>query len=231
LWARTMTFADCRAIKPPPDEAALCPNGVHQDAASEYVWDPRSAINRLPGGPAANNDLARRFALRAIAAQPLDYLGEVARNTALTFPWTPVRHPDRIRPAFGFSQGRWPLPANSLVAQVRRDYDPAIRDIRSVEPYAAFLVAYQYPAYVRGPFLAAILLAGLAGLRRGALLPWSVAMCLLVAPVAVLDFDHRYVMPVIPVGCLAAALALPHPRARSARAELNRKITAAKGNP
>ncbi|MFC7585904.1 hypothetical protein ACFQYP_20810 [Nonomuraea antimicrobica] len=96
--------------------------------------------------------------------------------------------------------------------KVKREYDPDIRAQSSVSPYADFLIAYQYPAYLRGPLLGAILLLGAAGavLRpRTALLPWAVAMGLLVGPVMVLDFDHRYVLPVIPVACLAAALALP----------------------
>jgi hypothetical protein len=32
------------------------------------------------------------------------------------------------------------------------------------------------------------------------------AVFLLVAPVAVLDFEHRYVLPVVPLACIAAAL-------------------------
>ena len=107
-------------------------------------------------------------------------------------------------PAFGFARGRWAPPRiePSLAA-----YDPGNDGVyRSVEPYSAFLRAYQYPAYLRGPFLAAILLLGAFGLRRGALLPWATAATLLVAPVAALDFDHRYVLPVVPVACMAAAL-------------------------
>ncbi|NUS01631.1 MAG: hypothetical protein HOV97_03600, partial [Nonomuraea sp.] len=55
-----------------------------------------------------------------------------------------------------------------------------------------------------------LLLGGLGsiGRRRAALLPWAFAVFLLVAPVAALDFDHRYVLPAIPFACVAAALAV-----------------------
>ncbi|MEV4115001.1 glycosyltransferase family 39 protein [Nonomuraea sp. NPDC049695] len=210
LWARTMTFADCSIIKPPPEQAVLCPNGTVLDAASEYVWDPRASLNRLPGDRFAHNDLARSFALRAIAAQPLDYLREVVRDTSLAFTWEPVAHPKRMTPSTAFSRGTWPLPSGyPLIDQVRNDYDPDIRGMRSVEPFASVLAAYPYPWFLHGTLFGVLLLAGGVGAvvrRRPVALPWSFAMFLLVAPVAALDFDHRYVLPAIPVACVAAAL-------------------------
>ncbi|WP_245647142.1 hypothetical protein [Microtetraspora niveoalba] len=211
LWARTMTFADCAVIAPPPELAPLCPNGAVQDAASEYVWDAEASINLLPGGRFAHNERARDFALRAIAAQPLDYLRDVLADTSIAFHWTPVAHPARTVPAFGFARGIWPLPDQPLVAEVRGTYASDVAAMRSAGPWADVLIAYQRLAYLRGPVLAAILLTGALGavLRPGrAALPWAVAMGLLVGPVAVLDFDHRYVLPVVPVACLAAALAV-----------------------
>lgn len=211
LWARTMTFADCSVIKPPPRLAPLCPNGTVVDAASEYVWAPTASLNLLPGGRYANNDLARDFAVRAILAQPFDYVRDVLRDTSIAFAWTPIPHPKRVTPAYGFSEGTWPFPRQPLIDRMKREYDPDIRPLYSVRPYSTFLVAYQYPTHLRGPLLAALLLAGAAGAvlrRRTALLPWVVAMGLLVGPVAVLDFDHRYVLPVYPLASLAAALAL-----------------------
>ncbi|MFI7701320.1 phospholipid carrier-dependent glycosyltransferase [Nonomuraea sp. NPDC049480] len=213
LWARTMTFADCSVIRPGPDLAALCPNGTVLDAASEYVWDPRAPLNRLPGDRFAHNDLARSFALAAIAAQPLDYLREVARDTSLAFTWQPVAHPARMTPSTTFPRGSWPLPEeHALVGKVRQEYDPDLRGMRSVEPYASVLAVYQYPWFLHGSLFGVVLLAGGAGVLarpRSALLPWSFAVFLLVAPVAALDFDHRYVLPAIPMACVAAALAVP----------------------
>ncbi|MBB6545705.1 hypothetical protein [Nonomuraea rubra] len=213
LWARTMTFADCSRIQPPPDLAPLCPNGTVLDAASEYVWAPGSSLNRLPGDRFAHNDRARSFAVAAIAAQPFDYLREVVEDTALAFTWQPVAHPKRVSAHTTFPRGSWPLPEqHALIGKVRGEYDSDIRGMRSVEPFASVLAAYPYPWLLHGPVFGVLLVAGGAGaLRRGrraALLPWSFAMFLLVAPVAALDFDHRYVLPAIPFACLAAALAL-----------------------
>jgi hypothetical protein len=210
LWARTMTFADCNKIKPPTAEMPLCPNGHTEDAASEYYWARDAPVNQMPGGPEKNDDLARSFAVRAIIAQPTDYLRSVFHDVSLTFHWTPARHPKRVTPAWGFKKGWWPAAApREALAELRRYDHTADGTYYSVEPYAKIIRAYQYPGYMRGPYLAAILLTGLVAAlrRRGALLPWSAAMTLLVAPVAALDFDHRYVLPVVPLACIAAALA------------------------
>jgi hypothetical protein len=44
--------------------------------------------------------------------------------------------------------------------------------------------------------------------RRGtSMLPWFTAVALLVAPIAVADFDYRYLIPVIPFACMGAGLA------------------------
>ncbi|MGV9326372.1 hypothetical protein [Streptosporangium sandarakinum] len=209
LWARTMTFADCSEIRPPAAEARLCPNGTVVDAASEYVWAADASLNRLPGDRFSHNDLARSFAVHAIAAQPLDYLREVASDASLAFAWTPVRHPKRIVPALTFPVGSWPLPSFPLIDQVRREYDPAIREMSSVAPYDAFFTTYRYPNVLHGPLFGVLLLLGglgAIGRRRAALLPWAVAMFLFLGPIAALDFDHRYMLPAIPVACAAAAL-------------------------
>ncbi len=211
LWARTMTFADCSVIKPSPAEARLCPNGTVVDAASEYVWAPSASLNRLPGDRFSHNDLARSFALRAIAAQPFAYLRDVLRDASLAFAWTPVRHPKRLSPARDFPVGSWSLPRNPLIDKVRKEYDHDIRGMASVQPYARILAAYRYPDILGGPLLAAMLLAGglgSLGRRRPSLLPWLVAVALFLGPIAVLDFDHRYVLPAVPPACLAAAIAV-----------------------
>jgi hypothetical protein len=39
------------------------------------------------------------------------------------------------------------------------------------------------------------------------MLPWATGVVLLVTPIAVSDFDYRYLLPVLPFACLAAGLA------------------------
>ena len=86
LWSRTMSFANCSVIKPPADEAALCPTSSHRMAASSFIWQARSPLNKIPGGKfsAEKNRLAQDFALRAIAAQPGDYAGAVLHDFMLS---------------------------------------------------------------------------------------------------------------------------------------------------
>ena len=49
--------------------------------------------------------------------------------------------------------------------------------------------------------------------RAGSMLPWVTAIVLLVFPIAVADFDYRYLLPVLPFACLAAGLAFGPARA------------------
>ena len=50
------------------------------------------------------------------------------------------------------------------------------------------------------------------------MLPWFTAVALLVAPIAVADFDYRYLIPVIPFACMAAGLGFAPRRAGTAAA-------------
>jgi hypothetical protein len=97
---------------------------------------------------------------------------------------------------------------------------------RVITVFAAPILLWNRLVFTYGPLLALIFLAGLGGLfsiRRTAgrritgfrlrwaprgttMLPWVTAVALLVFPIAIADFDYRYLLPVIPFACLAAGL-------------------------
>src|SRR6266498_3246702 len=106
LWSRTMSFASCAVIKPPPDLIALCPDrqpgALAQPVASrrllpkQYLCDHQTWMwtsHTAPGGivpdteafTSFNNQRALRFALRAIEAQPLGYARVVAHDVSKPF--------------------------------------------------------------------------------------------------------------------------------------------------
>ena len=102
--------------------------------------------------------------------------------------------------------------------------------------FALPIAVYQRAVFTYGPLLALIFLLGLGGLfkvtarrtgrgvrslfaaatlksvrlhwapRGTSMLPWIAAVSLLVAPIAIADFDYRYLIPVIPFAALAAGL-------------------------
>ncbi len=239
LWSRTMSFADCAVIRPPASERPLCPpsgrDGAPRIAASLYIWDGNSPLLRMPGGrfSARTNTLALNFALRAIAAQPGGYAAAVGHDFALSFTWSRPVHPDAgIVDRYQFSDATtaW-VPATmrtlggGTVAGDQAAYDrgqPA--PTRAVQPFASWLVTYQRYVFLPGTLFGVILLGGLAAMivRRRALgaLPWAFAVTIALVPPMVADFDLRYLVPAVPVACLAAALAFaprPSPQARGQR--------------
>ena len=230
LWSRTMSFANCAVIRPPADERTLCPPSggrAPRIASSLYIWSGASALLRMPGGrfSARTNALALNFALRAIAAQPGGYATAVGHDFALSFAWNRPVHPDAgIVDRYQFSDATtaWVpatmrTPGGGTVAGDQAAYDagpPA--PTRAVQPFASWLVSYQRYAYLPGTLLGVILLGGLVVMivRRRALggLPWAFAVTILLVPPMIVDFDLRYLVPAVPVACLAAALAFaPRP--------------------
>jgi hypothetical protein len=242
LWGRVSSFAECSVIRPPAAEAEVCPSGPPSSRTppGDYIWHAPQ-VHDIAGGPvsAANDALLRGFALRAIEAQPLGYLHSVLSGLALSVEWPRRPYPDagtvsyyyfRLEPQAVPASHSW-IPGGTAYADAVRygRADPS----RVVRPFAVLIDGYQRVFYTYGPLFGLIMLAGLGGVlrirrnrltwspRTGSMLPWATAVVLLVFPVAVADFDYRYLLPVLPFACLAAALAFAPARAgRSGGAEL-----------
>ncbi|WP_204016309.1 hypothetical protein [Sphaerimonospora thailandensis] len=227
LWSRTMTFADCAVMRPAKELAVLCPPPGPRMAAPAYIWDAGSPLQR------AGKDrerLAGEFASLAIRSQPVDFLLTGLRDALWAFEWDRRVYPSPgPQSAYVFPETIKPFnekiaSAGRTATELTTAYQGSSGATRVVEPYAGWLRAYQQAGFVRGPVLAAILLAGLCGViarRWAALLPLAAATALLMLPPLIAAFDHRYVVPVVPLACLAAGLALGVRRAaRSAAADV-----------
>ncbi len=85
---------------------------------------------------------------------------------------------------------------------------------RLQEPWAGLISRYQDHVHLPGPLFGLIMLTGLAGVvvprRRTAAgaLVWAAAAIVMILPVAEHEYTYRYVIPAVPLACLAAALAL-----------------------
>ncbi|WP_345557500.1 hypothetical protein [Nonomuraea rosea] len=228
LYARTMAFADCAKMDPPADLKVLCdPRPPEQRPPSqEYIWAKDAPLVLLPGitFTKENDDLAARFAMLAITRQPLDYAASVLTELGRTFAWGRPVYPDPE--IYGYYQfpvtppgppGRYPAQVGAEYAKL---YEQGAIGTKIVEPYAGWLRAYQSIARLPGPVLLGVLLvppvAAMVRRRKGMrlaespawLVPWSAAVVLLITPAAAAEFDYRYVLPAVPLACLAAALSI-----------------------
>ncbi|WP_433415180.1 hypothetical protein ACQP1V_36785 [Microtetraspora malaysiensis] len=234
LWSRTMTFADCTKMDPAPRLTPLCPTEPRL-AAPAYIWDATSPLQRVG---AKREELAGEFASLAIRSQPLDFLRTGLSDALWAFEWERRVYPSPgPQSAYVFPDSAKPFPdkiasAGRTATQLTTAYQGSSGESRVVEPWAGWLRAYQEQGYLRGPFLAVILLIGLGGLfvRRWAVIPpLAAAAALLFAPPMIAAFDHRYIVPVVPLACLAAGLALGARRsaAPDVQPDQRRKVSAA----
>ena len=222
MYAGVATFANCADFNPPTSERRLCLNvpASERKWPDYYIW--AGPLAKVPGGSFGEraDGLGKGFALRAISAQPLDYLRTVAGSFAEDFlppPSASASSPAERNRALHLNEFMFPAaprePSSPRVAHVYSSYDPAAPGLRIVQPYAGWIRAYQRYIVVLGPLLALIVLLGLGGVivawrRWGglALLPWLVGLCLLAAPAAIAESYPRYLVGDIPPLCVAAAL-------------------------
>jgi Dolichyl-phosphate-mannose-protein mannosyltransferase len=240
LWGRVSSFAECSVINPPVSEQAICPSGTPSSRTppGDYIWHAPEVHHMANGGPvtAANDAKLRDFAIRAVKAQPFGYLRAVLGGLALSVEWPRHPYPD-VGTVYFYSFHRTPYPIPQHHSWVKggtaysdaQEYGHAIPS-RVVRPVATLMVVYQRVFYTYGPLFGLIMLTGLGGVlrlrfrrgrlprlswspRTGSMLPWATAVVLLVFPIAVADFDYRYLLPVLPFACLAAGLAFAPARA------------------
>jgi hypothetical protein len=244
LWGRVSSFAECSVIKPPADELPICPTGAPSSRTppGDYIWHAPQ-VHDIPGGPvsSANNALLTNFAIRAVVAQPFGYAVSVLKNLALAVEWPRHKYPDAGTVTYYY----FPLQPQRIPNLLNHEWIPggtAYQDALRyghanpstiVEPFAALITLYEHIIYTWGPLFGLILLTGLGGVvrieglrqrqprlvwsrRAGSMMPWVTGVVLLVTPIAVADFDYRYLLPVLPFACLGAGLAFAPARVRPA---------------
>jgi hypothetical protein len=218
LYGRVQSFANCAVMKPPASLAPLCDPRPpdRRPIAVEYIWSKSDPLWKFHKGlfdPRVNT-LAQRFAVRAIEDQPLSYLRVVAADTWRAFGWNHNVNFDRQTNVLYLFSDPPPQIPSWADWKALRAFQPGLGQTRAVQPFAGFLGAYQRQVYLHGTLLGLMLLAGLGGLvarwrRWGGLvlLPWAVAVVLLVLPMATSGFSYRYTLAIIPPASIAAGLA------------------------
>ncbi|MFC4910426.1 hypothetical protein [Actinomadura gamaensis] len=223
LYGRVAPFADCKKMDVPVEQMPLCLSSdpKHRSVRESYIWGPRAPRYRVEatGFTPEGERLAFDFAVRAITRQPGDYLEVAATDLGRTVRWDHPAFPDRTTYKH-YLFGPETFNPDPKAEPYVRAYDPGYKPTVASEPYASFLGGYQKVAYLPGTLLGLIILGAavfMVRLRRWeVLLPWLIGTVLLVVPTLTAQFDYRYVLPAVPLMCLAFVLAVrppaPEPR-------------------
>jgi hypothetical protein len=231
--------ADLRALCPNAQPGHLRqPDPAKRPAPKRYLWNHRTwqwrhehsgFVPDTAAFTAANNGRALKFAIAAITAQPFSYIGVVARESAEPFVTTNNLRFPTVQP---HSAGQPRANQRYAVAAVRgyAGNDQGVAGdlgydygTRLESPYVFVMNEYQHIVFLPGQVFALIMLTGLAGIilprRRTAVavLLWASAVILMVLPIAEHEYTYRYVLPTVPLACIAAAMALRKPGQETAQ--------------
>ena len=244
LYGRMSSFADCAKINPPASERYLCLSTPANKRLppGTLIWHIPQ-VHEVPGGPVsvAGNKVLRDFAIRAAEAQPVSYAHVIVDGLVLSVDWKRYNYPSKGTVYDYYFHTKPQVVPNHVWIPHRT----ARQDIqayghqsisRVVKPFAYLMSGYERVFYLYGPLFGLILVLGLGSIIRvtrrpgggfrlerwragpsamPSALPWACAVVLLVFPIAVADFDYRYVLPVVPFACLAAGLAFASPASRA----------------
>lgn len=223
LYARAATIADCPTLEGlPAFQRVLCPTAPRgqRPGVNDYLWGDASQVGRLkPPSGTTKGEAAGAFALQVFRQQPLDLVGEIARDFAFGFSWprergllNPPLERWEFQPAYDFREEAGP----------RRDPVRTVDQHGGAGPYAREaltrpLRAYQQGGgYTPGPVLLGALVVAVLGAlgvgrgRRSHLRP----ACLLsvglgagaLLSAATLLFSWRYQLPGLVLLPFAGAL-------------------------
>jgi hypothetical protein len=179
----------------------------------------------------ANNERALRFAIMAIKAQPVAYARTIGEE--VIEPFTKIDYTLRFPVIAPSSSDLAPYNLRYAIGTIKA-YTGSDQGVapylgyhfgtRVVHPYSVLMNKYQHVLYLPGPVFGLIVLTGLIGIliprRRSsaAVLLWVSAVVIMVLPTAEHEYTYRYVIPAVPLVCMAAALAFRKPDRRAAPA-------------
>jgi hypothetical protein len=229
LWGRTTTFMDCSKLSLTPQEVRICPKEPigQRPSPDLYLWTRTSVVKYT--GPSGDS-IHLHLALKAIAAQPADYLGVVARDT-----WDMMI---QAYPSGGYPCmiSQWYLPADHGVSQCRYllapvnsrsdHYNGDVTEMSGplMTPLHDYSRAMTIPGGASGLALVIALImaarprrpgshtpAGEAGRARlDPLLMTAIGFGIILLSAASAGIDMRYVEPALPLSAIGAGLAFAH---------------------